>query len=695
MIYSTHDEVVNIVKKAGGTLRMKVNTPLIKTKSVSQQIKGRITPMSTPEVVKKPPTPVLVAKRDDPADRETVIDHSPNLPRADWDLSQDEESPGPRRKDTFSYHVPATNSTFNKHSSTLQVKAYPISPQSADSSPQESPDLGYSVQQSKRGVYELKKMATMPSLPPKDYPRLQDYASSNDSSDSDEDENENQSAFALALRKGKEKLGDSGARSKKGFRARANTAPGTPPHKESPLVNRRVANQAENDDQTLSPLQQQILKASRDRSERMMMNQPRLKSVTKEDSSNENLKRNPIARAMSEKIDSIYFDTAEFGGSDDEYSSSPKHSPLIKVRSVGSAFTDVKSSPKLPPPATKPKPSKKQPEDATPPVSHRKEVAPLPFEVKLKSTPKLERKHTTTEDSNAENSHIVDWKANLKPMKKDDSLQSQPSFELPPPLPVVEGEKRMSFVELAPPDDFGTDIPPPVLPSPGDSPLPPPLPDTSPPTKPPSSPTPEIFVFPELKPSSPSHPDLPSPLASPTPGSEPHRSASPITPPVFDEPNKPVEGSAWSPEPESPPPLPSMPPPPLDIEEEGSERLEDTTPDHKLSPSPSSEGRSSSPSPKTKPKPKRNSPGKQEPTPAVKEPTPTVKEPPPAVKKVSSSKLKKDPVPPPTVKKDLPPAVNKVDPVVTIEQEPRPRLKDSSSSPTLTRDPGPLFTPDR
>ena len=692
MIYSTHDEVVNVVKASGGTLRMKVNTPLVKTKSVSQQIKGRMTPVGTPEIRHKSPTPNTLQyanrKVGEPSDKETIIGeerlqfgYSPNLPRAnksDWDLSQEDDSPGPQSQAGFSYHVPATNSTKTYS----QVKTYPISQPSVDIPGQESPDFGSSR---KQVLYVLQKGSTLPALPTKDYPRLQEYASSNDSSDNDDEED--QSAFALALRKGKEQLEHQGGDNKKEYRPRAYTAPGTPPLRGSPLVNRQMAQTdkiSSQDDQTLSPLQQQILKANKDRSERIMLNQPRLTSLSgKEESNNNALKRNPLARAMSEKIDSIYFDTADFGGSDEEYNNSPYKSPqriaLPKTKSVSNDNSEgaLKGSPKVPPPATKPKP-KKQMGEATPPVSRREEQSPspLPWEVKLKSTPKQERKQQHKENKAEEG--IVDWKSVLKPAStskesphiskqpsapdiqpannqglsvKKISVESQSSFQLPPPLPVIE-EKFMTFVEIAPPVDFSTEsedvLLPNTLPSPSNSPLPPPLPDSSPPPKPPTS-TPDIFIFPEVignTSSQPAHsrevsrsPELPSPLVSPKPTSvngDRQLSTSPLTPPVFGVPSErpasptgsdrshltPLEGSSkWSPDSntsDTPPPLPNMPPPPLDLEE-SSELVEEKPPTevtnitaaHKTETSsvltpPRNEGNVyPSQSPHTKPKPKR------------------------------------------------------------------------------------------
>ena len=359
--YSTHDEVVNIVRKSGGTLRMKVVTPMTKPKSVSQQIKQQMTPVSTPESNRKATaneeSPQLVFKSSILGElgdegRETVIGgdsdtlphprrSSPHLSRSSPYLSR---SPPPQR-------TGSQEDVSGSLTKSTVTKAYPIPQRTTVNQSDHRPTDG-------RGKVPLSDRSKSFTLPPRDYPRAgsdryKDFADSSQSEEEQEEE-EDESPFAKALRERKNELAK---RSAEKLRVRANTMP----EKNSPLLVKKAMKQnqeasepiQESEDEPtagLSPLQMELLKASKKRSERMEMNQPRLTKSNSEFQTKEQLSvsNNPLANALSKRINS--FTTAKVESDGDDFESSPGSSPVQSP-------TPVKT--KLPPPTVRPKPSKK------------------------------------------------------------------------------------------------------------------------------------------------------------------------------------------------------------------------------------------------------------------------------------------------------------------------------------------------
>lgn len=658
---------------------MKVVTPIMKPKSVSKQIQSQFTPVNTPDPEKdkhkKSPRPPRFSKSHSPTmssfkpilsespssdklDLETIIDgksdKSPLLPRSgkfDWD-SHGEESPTIRRK-TSAYSVtqqrkgsssPLSNPPAGSWRSKSTSNLFP-SEASSTSRISNSPPL--SAFRGNISEIELLKSRTLPiGLTPK----LLDYADS----DSDEESEEDSSSFASALRESREKMKRNSSL-RVDQRSRSNTMPSpTPPQKGSPLLVKHAATE-----EKMSPLQMEILKASQQRSNRISKQQSRLTDVQKKE--NKDVERNSLAEVLSRRLDSMNAEIKPHDQSDDSFDDSPGlpskdnknlKGSQAKVKSESYISDQSRIAPsKAPPPSIKPKPSKKdrQERSSSPVVNRqasssydlqeRETASPtLPWEVKLRSALKKNPESAKTMVNEG-----VDWKCVLKtgsgrgspvlmePKKTSSSsndgreetsplshvVTKEPSpsgFVLPPPLP--DSSKRLSFVEVDPPEGFSIEMDetstdvlfnmPPlevrghvnlskdnVNPP---SPVPPPLPESSPPPKLYSGSG--VFIFPEVSvkgnvksvplpvPSpvqTPDLEDLPSPIPSPLKDGvfTSAFSISPLPPPVFEQtdgfwiddepdalpPPRPPspKNLVLSPESENiklPPPLPSEPPPP-------------------------------------------------------------------------------------------------------------------------------------
>ena len=426
---------------------MKVITPLIKPKSVSQQIKGQFTPISTPDPEKKAndsprPDPLLGKSSNSPIllgtfqpvlstaaeadDRETVIggNASPVLPRSgrlDWD-SQGEESPTIPRKT-------ATNLPPSYPNSQSPPSASPKSQSTTnlyqDGGGQGSPIMGMrrsakSAIQSTNGSPRAK---TLPPFSKHNPPKLSQYAES-DSEESDEDDT---SSFASALRESKAKIQRRSSIPRSQQRERSNSIPTTPPLKSSPLLVKRSMETGPDD--KMSPLQLELLKASQERSNRMSKQQSRLTEVSQKEMKEGD--RSSLADVLSRRLDSMTSKMQTPDDSDDSFEDSPRLIPGSKIlnpqaKSVPdkqASDHNTKPAPKAPPPSVKPKPSKKdrQERPESPLVGRSKSVSSsdtnqsndktsLPWEVKLKSAPRNEPEPKTPPVLN----NGVDWKSALK-----------------------------------------------------------------------------------------------------------------------------------------------------------------------------------------------------------------------------------------------------------------------------------------
>ena len=427
--YSTHDEVVDIVRKAGQTLTLKVISPLTKQKNVSTVIKEQLTPVSTPEQLRRfecPRPPVNLSGsshslgeiHECPPDlKETVIEggshrfkESPVLPRIDrsgWDSSQsqEEESPIQTNKYAFLYHVPP--SLPLPVGGSTNIRSYPI-PSSKDlRSNQPAPDNG-------RNAKLLKlhqKSATLPRLPPRDYPKISNTRVGTVASDPEEEEEE--SEFALALKKGKEKMRHSNLELSE--RSRSQTLPTN-----GEEDNSAPTSSAGSQSPALGNLTSQIRQASADRNTRLNRNQPRITEVPKngEKEHLSPLHGNSIAQALSQKIDSLNINARN--DSSDEFES-PKPSPVINRPKANAV--ELQKEAKFTPPLLKPKPLRKANTDVgfklpSPQTLSKENERSFPWNIKLKQTPKDERK-VLKEESEAEvgrgEDGNVNWKSILKP----------------------------------------------------------------------------------------------------------------------------------------------------------------------------------------------------------------------------------------------------------------------------------------
>ena len=392
---------------------MKVITPMVKPKSVSQQIKQQMTPVSTPEGSRKSsitskeesPKPIMkssVLGELKDGGRETVIGRDsntlprsrgspapPRISRSGWDSSQEDISTGSLTKSKTMKAHPILQSTTSNPSYNRPAESYQIGARSKSF-----------------------------TLPPPDYPKaersnnLKEISESDNSQSEAEEEEaeEEESSFAKALRERKNELAK---RSAEKLRLRAYTMP----EKDSPLLVRKISQprEAENNEPTpkqeeepeaaLSPLQMELLKASKKRSERLELKQPRMtksksESPPKEKSSVSN---NPLAKAISERINSLAIDTIDDEG--DDFESSPGPSPVPSPKPVVVSMKEVSNSKppkaKLPPPTVRPKPSKKSKPEAdgrrsespvnVPAASDKGGGSESPFKVKLRNRGDRER----------------------------------------------------------------------------------------------------------------------------------------------------------------------------------------------------------------------------------------------------------------------------------------------------------------
>ena len=696
--YSTHDEVVNIVRKSGGTLAMKVITPVIKPKSVSMQIRNHLTPVSTPDLPLKntEAAEAQPAHYDSPKSsklsnaasfaydspkrrpasggdvsspmaavgRETVIgEDSPAIPRRgnfEWD-SQGEESPAIHRRGdggggfaedpAKSYY--GLKSSILSNSPSHQSRASPgskVSPPrsksyagititgggagNTGSNPihiSGSPSPTISAHKARLGVTTNPSSQSL-TLPANLQPSMLSEFASADFNDKDEEVEE--SSFAMALKMSKKKLQKSPSHQNHQkspvpateVRARSNTMPRK--DDKPPSQNDNVADE-ELETESLSILQRELKRASEERSKRMSRHQEKVTELPPPAKQLEKKASATLATVLSERFDTMHLrikspDNCSENSSDFEDSPAvAAKMPIKKTMSVPAGFDAGSKTPEKlrgPPPSVKPKPTKKKTDpsissigEAASPTSgdedavkeencikqeEEQNAASNMFDVKLHPTSKASREEAPLATTNA-TKKLPPAVAPKKALKKATSMdekgpngvakpEQKEGFLLPPPLAAsVENEdnRRISFVDLEPPDAFNSDEaafpppPPPQLPSSLPPPppkiseedgsshssvlaplpsLPPPPPTTAPPQKVES--TSEVFVFeteeeraedipvaissPLSVPTSLASPlldsssdnlVLPSPIPSPVPNrfSSSNLSTSPLPPPAF------------------------------------------------------------------------------------------------------------------------------------------------------------------
>lgn len=540
--YSTHDDVVNIVRRSGGTLVMKVITPVIKPKSVSQQIKNHMTP--TPNIIKKQaaqdsPKPPKLSKAQSHSilespklrilggetqqammtitDKETVIGEiSPAIPRKgafEWG----EESPSITRRIAAENHPlytherlspvtgsPSTTSPSRSKSSSYMNTSGHIIEANLLISRQRSP-LPTTYEE---GARKLPGYAvTLPAnLQP---PNLSDFASTESQDEEDqEEEEEEESSFAAALKRTKEKIQRKSSVLEPMPRQRARTMPSTPPRASSPLVVKKEANNST--DGSMSPLQVELLRANKERRDRAFTKQPKITEVQKTNGKNKESKRSSLTKALSVRLDSMNSrikspDSSDGSDFDDSpgiraTKITPKNGSLLSESNSSSSGIPVKLKT---PPAVKPK--SVSPSSATTDSYSRhgipvKPKAPPPTVRPKPSKKKMEQPNSMGVDDNSETDTTSEVRLSPAPKKHETDF----NFKLPLPLE-DHGEKRLSFVDLAPPEAFKLDESPPLFPTSHPPPpaglleehyypIPPPPPITAPPSKLASTAA-EVFVF--------------------------------------------------------------------------------------------------------------------------------------------------------------------------------------------------------
>lgn len=543
--YSTHDDVVNIIRKADKSLHMKVITPLLDpTLRTSIQLQKQVEISNTSntsialdrgddarkdtfpvkvEAPIKPPTPQSSHKA---PQKETVIDdvprqylgnegeESPGLDRINqsgWDSSQDEavHTPGtPNHTQKFSY-LQSSVSLPIAHPHSPQKSTTPTLSQASIVTPTfpSRGEVGHGV--SKNAAVN-KSAASLLPLPQKaSLPLI--------SSPDPSEENEEESEFTKALKKGKANLTNFPA-----LRQRSSTMPSRP-HKR--VQRDRLPSQSNKADHSKSTVGD-LKKA-----------QP---------TENTPLFRQPLAQAIMRKIDSIQI-PYENRFSDEEDEEETKSPPM--------SYSSAKE--KSTPPAPKPKPQMQRANTVSPNTAASKDKR-MPWSqndepssqrgMQLSNSDASEKPAQSEKEENHDGeSGVMNWKSVLRPVKRTESgrastgppdqssssstsihrtqspqkVQPRPSElasgfsngknsrmqlgmvseHLPPLLPVISNRLSAEFVNLPPPVDFmslsgveagetSTDdiIPPPAHHSADSesspSPPPPPPPDSSPPREP-------------------------------------------------------------------------------------------------------------------------------------------------------------------------------------------------------------------
>ncbi len=516
------------------------------------------------------------------AGRETVIDDdSPAIPRRgkfEWD-SHGEESPALHRRGNERLdHSLSSGSNSSRSPSSSPSKASPSRSKSF---------AGYGYSSNSPSRIRQKTPPTLPTTYEHPLPtrslihaltlpaniqasKLSDFAGPH-SQDEEEEEEEGKdgeeeiSSFALALLKSRQKLAKSPSHNPAAqkspavtssgknspFRARSNTLPS----KDDAKTN--ASESSLNEQDSLSSLQKELLRANEERNKRMSLHQEKVTGVSKKEPG----KRATLTNVLSEKFDDMNLRMKSpdaFSDNSSDFDDSPNvvtKMPMLKAFSVSEDMTRSPGKSRAPPPTVKPKPTKKKTEVSISSISEipngvlsddtlpkteddmngsgRKSSNPV-FDVKLHSVQKESVKETIVSSNTSTLSDVsgtrkippvvAPKKSKKKTMSsegdKSGNLPPPDDFLLPPPLAESEEEKRLSFVNLDPPDDFNfkpqttvklSRLPPPVSPPPPQESIeevsectePPSLPSSPPPPPPMSDPppkeddsiTPEVFIF--------------------------------------------------------------------------------------------------------------------------------------------------------------------------------------------------------
>ena len=429
VMYSTHDDVVNIIRKAGKSLQMKVITPLLDpTLRTSIQLQKQVEISNSSnsldrrdakerdqvpikiETLKKSPTSQRTSKKPqretEKPQRETVIDdiprqqtirgqESPGLDRINqsgWDSSQDEATQattGLSQPAKFSYLQPLPTT---RHDSPQMRSATPPAPSSLVTPTPSTKNEPQTTHWAFEGT-TISKSSTLPSLPSKDYPGFVDSSNSS--------ENEEESDFTKALKKGKANLANSPA-----LRQRSCTMPSKP----------------------LTTGQRSRLKSYGSESTQGHSDPTRtgMRKVHSEKNYAPAV-RLPLAAALMRKIDSIQIEHH------DEFSEEEEDTPPMRAKSYSVSQSETSI-----PPAIKPKPQIRRGYTVDPgsmengrervPVVQDREVEPSPtWHAELKKSATTEKQTTSDgEDSSDGESGVMNWKSVLRPLKRTESGRASP-----------------------------------------------------------------------------------------------------------------------------------------------------------------------------------------------------------------------------------------------------------------------------
>ena len=523
--YSTHDDVVSIIRNAGTSLHMKVITPLLDPNlRTSIQLQQQVEISDTTNTLDHQHTtiredlPVRIdaptmpqysgSVNHDTVHRETVIDDVPRQPlrkgedspsldrinQSGWDSSQDETT-----------HTPGTPSRIQKFSYLQGAVSLPATHQSSPKRYNRSTTLphGSTMTQALSSKNEPGQTLSerITALKSSTLPLQNDHpvhaSSSPDASDSEEE-----SEFTKAVKKGKEKLSNSPA-----MRQRASTMPSKSPQRIP------FANQDQSNSSPTGSLKKQNTPPSENAPPTF---------------------RQPLAEAIMRKIDSIRIDQKDDDFSDDEESFTK--TPPMRPKS----YTDTKE--KAAPPAPKPKPQFRRAHTMGPGSAAGSNFENPTSQLGTELN-KGDDKSAVSDGEDAPDGGVVNWKSALRPVKRTESGRASPgipdhgssrnlgtsknqspgkvrhrpnevtnnsqmqfgmeSGSLPPPLPAMNNRFSAEYLDLPPPEDFlslpgvetgetSTDDIIPAPPPPhheidsegSPSPPPPPPPDSSPPREP-------------------------------------------------------------------------------------------------------------------------------------------------------------------------------------------------------------------
>ena len=437
MTFSTHDDVVNIIRQSGKSLHMKVITPILDTTlRTSVQLKEQVEIMSSSNSLGRQRSNERPVKRDNSfktqfsaggtpqmgtatmPQRETVIDDvplsrqstkggdSPNLERINqsgWDSSQDEASnvpTTPSRVQKFSYLHPANGPPYSQqYSPTRKQKVPPMAYHQGSSTSLSSTSDSSQTVQERENILLASKSATLP-------PAALGFQIPPMGSSEEEEEEEEESAFAKALKVGKEKLVNSPA-----IRKRSSTMPSSMKNRSRPAIKRSPAESPFFGNKRSPPSAEKASSA---------FNQPQASTPTF---------KQPLAAALMRKIDSVRIDNEQVTKSSDEDDPFSKTPPTrSKIQQPGA----MEKSP--PPPAPKPKSQMRRAYTVDPRYQgtglENGSSHPPPFgsSVDVPAEGAREEQHSDEETSSGR----MNWKSGLRPVKRTELGKGSPA---PPDIP--------------------------------------------------------------------------------------------------------------------------------------------------------------------------------------------------------------------------------------------------------------------